>query len=79
MGALDADFTPERKVEVNFDELVQADGRHFLLRSRVTSGPGQVIRFITAAEGNEKKKGVRDSRRKRNRPKSKPGSNWTTR
>ena len=60
MAALDADFTPERKVEVNFDDVVLAGGRHFRLQSRVTPGSGQVIRFVAAAEGTEKKKGVKD-------------------
>ena len=60
-AALDADFTPERKVEVNFDNLVLADGRHFPLQSSVTSGSGQVIRFVAAAEGKEKKKGLKDA------------------
>ena len=61
MAALDADFTPERKVEVNFDDLAMADGRHFHLQSSVTPGSGQVIRFVAAAEGKEKKKGVKDA------------------
>jgi hypothetical protein len=61
MAALDADFTPERKVEVNFDDLTLADGRHFWLQSSVTPGSGQVIRFVAAAEGREKKKGVKDA------------------
>ena len=61
MAALDADFTPERKVDVNFDDLVLADGRHFPLQSSVTPGSGQVIRFVAAAEGKEKKKGVKDA------------------
>jgi hypothetical protein len=60
-AALDADFTPERKVEVNFDDLVLADGRHFRLQSSVTPGSGQAIRFVAAAEGKEKKKGVKDA------------------
>jgi ribosomal protein L29 len=61
MAALDADFTPERKVEVNFDDLLLADGRHFQLQSSVTPGSLQVIRFVAAAEGKEKKKGVKDA------------------
>jgi hypothetical protein len=60
-AVLDADFTPERKVEVNFDDLVLADGRHFRLQSSVTPGSGQAIRFVAAAEGKEKKKGVKDA------------------
>lgn len=61
VAALDADFTPERKVEVNFDDLVLADGRHFRLQSSVTPGSGQAIRFVGAAEGKEKKKSVKDA------------------
>ena len=61
MATLDADFTPEQKVEVNFDDLVLADGRHFRLQSCVTPGSGQVIRFVAAAEGRERKKGVKDA------------------
>jgi hypothetical protein len=60
-AVLDADFTPERKVEVNFDDLVLPDGRHFRLQSSVTPGSGQAIRFVAAAEGKEKKKGVKDA------------------
>jgi hypothetical protein len=60
-AALDADFTPERKLEVNFDDLVLADGRHFLLQSSVTPGSGAVIRFVSAAESKEKKKSVKDT------------------
>jgi hypothetical protein len=61
MAALDADFTPERKVEVNFDDLVLADGRRFQLQSSVTPGSGQVIQFVAATEGKEKKKSVKEA------------------
>jgi len=60
-AALNADFTPERKVEVNFDALELTDGRHFQLQSRVTPGSGQVIRFVAAADGEEKKTSVKDA------------------
>ncbi|HKM46007.1 MAG TPA: hypothetical protein VJX69_00375 [Terriglobales bacterium] len=55
-AVLNADFTPRRKVEIGFDELVLADGRRFPLRTNVTPGSGQVIELVTAA--NEKKKNV---------------------
>ena len=61
MAVLDADFTPERKVDVNFDDLVLLNGTHFSLQSSVTPGSGQVIRFVAAAEGKEKKKSVKDA------------------
>lgn len=61
LAALDADFTPTRKVEVNFNELVLADGRHMRLETSVTPGSGQMINFVAAAENEEKTKGVKDA------------------
>ncbi len=60
MAALDADFTPERKVEVRFDQLLLSDGRHFPLQTTVTAGSGQVIKFVAAAE-SRKKNTVKDT------------------
>jgi type IV secretory pathway VirB10-like protein len=59
-AALNADFTPRRKVEVNFHELVLADGRHLPLHTSVTPGSGQVIELVTAANAKEKKDSVKD-------------------
>jgi hypothetical protein len=41
--------------------MMLTDGRHFRLQSSVTPGSGQAIRFITATEGKERKKGVKDT------------------
>ncbi len=62
LAVLNADFTPLRKVEVGFNELVLADGRHFPLHTSVTPGSGQVIELVTAASAQkeEKKDGVKD-------------------
>ena len=60
IAALDADFTPERKVEVSFNDLALPDQRHFQLQTSVTPGSGQVIRFVAAAERTERK-GVKDA------------------
>jgi type IV secretory pathway VirB10-like protein len=59
-AALNADFTPRRKVEVGFHELALADGRRFSLHTSVTPGSGQVIELVTAANAKEKKNGVKD-------------------
>jgi hypothetical protein len=59
LDALDAEFTPPRKVQVEFNELITADGRHIPIRSTVTPGSGEEIRFVTAAD--DKKKGVKDA------------------
>jgi hypothetical protein len=55
LDALDADFTPPRKVEVEFNEFVLSDGRHIPFHSAVTPGSGQEIQFVTAAEADKKK------------------------
>ena len=60
IAVLDADFTPERKVKVSFNDLALPDGRHFQLQTSVTPGSGQVIRFVAAAESKERK-GIKDA------------------
>jgi len=60
IAVLDADFTPERKVEVSFNDLALPDGRHFQMQTSVTPGSGQVIRFVAAAESKERK-GIKDA------------------
>lgn len=59
LEALDADFTPPRKVHVEFQELVLGPGRHIPIRTVVTPGSGEVIQFVTAAD--DKKKGLKDT------------------
>ncbi len=58
LDALNADFTPPRKVRIAFDDLELIDGQHIPIHTIVTPGSGQVIQFVTAADG-EKKKGVK--------------------
>jgi len=60
LDALNAEFTPPRKVQIEFDELKLLDGRHIPIHTTVTPGSGQVIKFVTAA-GGEKKKNVKDT------------------
>jgi len=59
LEALDADFTPARRVHVEFLELVLASGRHIPVRTVVTPGSGEVIQFVMAAD--DKKKGLKDT------------------
>src|ERR1700730_2500365 len=59
IAALDADFSPERKVEVSFNDLALPDQRHFQLQTSVSPGSGQVIRFVASAESKERK-GIKD-------------------
>src|SRR5260370_13269117 len=59
-AALNADFTPQRKVEIGFDELLLQDGRRFALHTNVTPGSGQIIELVTAANEKAKKNIVND-------------------
>src|ERR1700726_609970 len=60
LGVLNADFTPLRKVEVGFHELVLPDGRRFPLHTSVAPGSGQVIELVTSANEKQKKNRVKD-------------------
>ena len=59
MAALDADFTPAHKVQIEFTDLALPDGKHIAVRTSVTPGSGQELNFVTAKE-DEHKKGVKD-------------------
>jgi hypothetical protein len=61
LAALNADFTPVRKVEVAFDALTLPGGKVFSLHTHVTPGSGQVIQLVTAANPKEKKNAVKDA------------------
>src|ERR1700694_4692797 len=61
LAVLNADFTPLRKVEVGFHELVLPDGRRFPLHASVTPGSGQIIELVTSANQKEKKNLVKDA------------------
>jgi hypothetical protein len=58
LAALDADFTPERKVELEFNEIIMPDGKKIAIHTQVTPGSGQVIQFVTAT-GNKTKGGLK--------------------
>lgn len=57
LDALNADFTPPRMVQIEFDDFKLADGRHIPIHTTVTRGSGQLIQFVTTGD-NEKRKGV---------------------
>lgn len=48
LDALNADFTPAREVQIEFDDLELIDGRHIPIHTNVTPGSGQVIQFVQA-------------------------------
>lgn len=55
LAALDADFTPERKIEVEFNQINLAGGQQISVHTKVIPGSGQVIEFVSAADENQKK------------------------
>jgi len=59
-SALDADFTPSHKLEIEFDQLVLPDGRHIPVHTVATSGSGQVMEFVQA-KGSEEKKSAKSA------------------
>jgi len=50
LAALNADFSPDRRVRIEFDELVLKDGRHFPIHVLVAPGSSAVLRFVPASE-----------------------------
>ncbi len=59
LAGLNADFTPIRKVEVTFTQLLLPNGEHLPIRTSVTPGSGQVMQFVTAPE-RDPTKSVKD-------------------
>jgi hypothetical protein len=55
LEALDAEFSPAHKIDVEFTQFVLPDGTHLPIRTRVTPGSGQVIQFVTAKNADGKK------------------------
>ncbi len=55
LGILNADFTPARKVDVEFDQLVLAQGRTIPFKAVVTPGSGQVMQLVSAKDEKKKK------------------------
>jgi hypothetical protein len=60
-AALNADFTPTRRVHVVFDRLTLPGGKSIPISTDVTPGTGQVLKLVTAAEDSSEKKGVKDT------------------
>jgi len=55
LAGLDADFTPARKIELSFDDLLLPGGKHLALHTTVMPGSGQVMKFVSAPEKDAKK------------------------
>lgn len=53
---MSGDFTPARKVQVEFSQLVLADGQQIPLHALVSSGSGQVMQLVSTKETKDTKK-----------------------
>lgn len=54
-GILNGDFTPAREVQVQFNQLVLADGRQIPLHAMVAYGSGQVMQLVSTKDNGRKK------------------------
>jgi hypothetical protein len=61
MQAANGDFSPARKVHVQFDELVMANGKTLALHTVASPAPAGVLRFISANEAEKKKNKVQEA------------------
>lgn len=65
-AALDADFTPAHKVQVEFNQITLPDGKQLPVHTTVTPGSGNVVEFVSAADEHQGK-GVKDAAAERTR------------
>ncbi len=75
-GALNGDFTPARKVEVDFDELVLADGRHIPFHAAVAAGSGKVMQLVSTKETKKKNAAVSAASQKMEEAKRQAREQW---
>ena len=68
LSALNADFSPARKLSVNFGQLILPGGRTIELHATVVPGSGQVIQLATAGRAEE------ECRERRGRPEDGTGA-----
>lgn len=61
MQAANGNFSPVRKVHVQFDELVMADGKTVALQTVASPAPDAVLRFVSANDAEKKKNKVQEA------------------
>jgi len=76
MDALDADFTPTRKINVEFSDIALPDGKHIPVQTVVTPGSGQVIQFVSAPDQNQRKGGKDEATEKVKQGKQQARQEW---
>jgi hypothetical protein len=61
LQAANGNFSPVRKVHVQFDEMVMADGKTVALHTVSSPAPDGVLRFVSANEAKKKKNKVQEA------------------
>jgi hypothetical protein len=61
MQAANGNFSPVRKVHVQFDDLIMSDGKTMALHTVVSPAPDGVLRFVSANEAEKKKNKVQEA------------------
>jgi len=59
-AALNMNFTPVRRVKVEFHEIVLPDGKRLPIKTAVTPGSGRTIRLVTSID-NDKRRTAKDA------------------
>jgi hypothetical protein len=55
LSAMNADFSPSRKVQIEVDEVLMPDGRHLPIHALVSPGFNGVLQFVPANEAKQGK------------------------
>jgi hypothetical protein len=61
LAALDANFSPDRNVHVNFDQLRLPDGRRVSIHTQVSPASQAVLKFATAADEKQSGNGHKEN------------------
>ncbi len=75
-GVLNGDFTPSRKVDVEFDQLVLADGRHIPFQAAVAAGSGKVMQLVSTKEIKKKNAAVSAASQKMDEARRQARDQW---
>ncbi len=78
MSALNADFSPPRKVQIEFTDLALPDGRHMPLHTVVCPGSVGVLQFVPAKASNNNKDAKNVASRKISDARQQARSQWET-
>lgn len=73
---MSGDFTPARKVQVEFNQLVLADGRQIPLHALISSGSGQVMQLVSSKETRKRNAAVTAASQKIDQAKQQAHQQW---